>query len=476
MKTLGSRLALSYSLASTVTVIAVLAVGFFLLNRHLARSTDLLNVAECDRLKAALGPDLLSATPEQVRRRISSAGAGETSAFFVEISRPASALVFRSPNLAGQSLPDSQSREAYSATVPGIGQVRIQRLVFEGGVIAVGTSMALASQVTDGYAQICILLVSLTLLASLAAGLGLSHFALRPIRVIQDTAYRIGSDNLDERIPIPDVEDEISDLARLMNEMFDRLESSFQQIRRFTAEASHELKTPLSLVRLHAEKLLSDGSLAPGQEEALQSQLEEITRLNQIIEELLFLSKAEAGAVAPQMVRENPGACLEAFVLDAQILAEHAGVRFEAVIEGSQPASFDRKWIRQILLNLVGNALRISPPGSLITLRSAFTIDQWRLEVEDEGPGVSVEDRERIFERFVRLKSASGESPGGTGLGLAICRSMVEMQGGRIRAEQGKRRGGLCVVCELPMVSAPENARPIAGATENSPSSTMVPD
>jgi signal transduction histidine kinase len=104
-------------------------------------------------------------------------------------------------------------------------------------------------------------LVALSLAASVVMGLVFSEIALWPVGIIQETANRMGSDNLSQRIPVSDVRDEISDLARLLNEMFDRLESSFNEIRRFSAEASHELKTPLSVLRLEAEKLLVNEGL-----------------------------------------------------------------------------------------------------------------------------------------------------------------------------------------------------------------------
>ena len=146
------------------------------------------------------------------------------------------------------------------------------------------------------------------------------------MRVIQETANRIRSDNLSERIPVPDVHDEISDLARLLNEMFDRLESSFNQVRRFSAEASHELKTPLSLVRLQAEKLLLDEGLTSEQQESVQVQMDEITRLEQIIEDLLFLSRAEAHVVKLSIRPTDPAEFLKTFLPDARVLAEHRGV------------------------------------------------------------------------------------------------------------------------------------------------------
>jgi two-component system heavy metal sensor histidine kinase CusS len=264
--------------------------------------------------------------------------------------------------------------------------------------------------------------------------------------LIQETAARINSDNLGERIPVPAVHDEISNLVRLLNEMFDRIEVAFNQTRRFTAEASHELKTPLSLVRLQTEKLALEGGLKPAQEEAVHMALEEIARLNQIIEELLFLSRAESQAVTLQTQLQDPRMMLEAFAIDARVLAESRGVKFIERIEDVGNVAIDGKWIRQVLLNLLANALNVSPRGGQVTLISQFRAKTWSVAVEDEGPGVPVEQRERIFERFVRL----GDSSSGSGLGLAISRSIVGLHRGSIYAEAALNGRGLRVVFEIP--------------------------
>jgi len=457
MKTLGARLALLYSLVSTLTLFGLLATGYYLLNRHLIRGLDLLNSTEFERVKTHLWA--LSALPsEQDNPRAAEASSPDSLSFMLEILKPERGVVFSSPNLAGKHLPQSGAAEAFSATVPGIGELRIGRFFYSGFEARVATPMAPVHKVMDGYAQVSLVLVCLILLASLASGLILSHIALKPVRLIQETANRIRSDNLSERIPVSDVQDEISGLARLLNEMFDRLESSFQQVLRFSAEASHELKTPLSLVRLHSEKLLTEGGLTAEQEEAVQIQLEEISHLNQIIEELLFLSRAEAQAIDTNFRSEDPSAFLKAFVADARMLAEHAGVRFEETIEGSDQVRFDPKWMRQVLLNLITNALKFSPQGSLLTLESDLTVDAWRLAVEDEGPGVAPDQQKRIFERFFRIDPESSASKSGSGLGLAICLSIIELHDGVIHAETGKRKSGLRVVCEIPLQQTPTDS------------------
>jgi two-component system heavy metal sensor histidine kinase CusS len=254
---------------------------------------------------------------------------------------------------------------------------------------------------------------------------------------------------LNQRIPVTDVHDEMSDLAHMLNQMFDRLELSFKQIRLFAAEASHELKTPLSLVRLHAEKMLMDGELSTKNEEAVHVQLGELARLDQIIEELLFLSRAEAHAITLNLKTVEPTYFLQTFAQDARVLAEHYGMCFNHTHAGEGLVSFDDKRLRQVLLNLLSNAIHVSPTGGRITLRSLLSDGVWRLCIEDEGPGVPSNDYERIFQRFVRLPVAGAQYKG-SGLGLSICRSIVGLHQGRIFAAPTPSDKGLQMVIELP--------------------------
>jgi two-component system heavy metal sensor histidine kinase CusS len=276
--------------------------------------------------------------------------------------------------------------------------------------------------------------------------------------VIQATANRIRSDNLTERIPVGEVKDEISQLSRFLNQMFDRLEASFAEIRRFTADASHELKTPLSLVRLHAERMLVSGGLAPAQKESVHVQLEELARVNRIIDELLFLSRADARAITVEMKEQDPAAFLQIFAQDANALAEHHGRCFSYTHEGQGRVAFGEQRMRQVLLNLLANAINVSPPQGRITLASKLSGDLWCLTVDDEGPGLDEEQRSRVFERFVRF-SQPGADDRGSGLGLAICRSIVQLHRGRIFATAGQSGRGLQVVIEIPVGAAAATER-----------------
>ena len=451
MKSIGTRLALWYAGVSTATLIGLFVAGYYLLNQHLVDGLDLLNAAEFGQIKSSLGPNYDRLTPAEIEERMRGTAEVASVLFYVEIHDRDKGVLFSSHNLAGQPLPDIAGKRVFTVQAAGVGELRVGEFILGSLDIMIGTSLGQVRKVMEGYAETSLILVCLMLVFSLITGLALSRAAMRPVRLIQETANHIRSDNLSERIPVADVADEISNLARLLNEMFDRLELSFNQIRRFSAEASHELKTPLSLVRLHAEKLLTEGGLTPAQEESVQLQLEEIARLNKIIEELLFLSRAEARAVRLDYRREDPQEFMAGFTQDARALAEHRGMVFTARREGHGLVDFDPKWLRQVLFNLLQNAMNISPPGGRISLVSDFTVESWRVAIEDQGPGVPPAQRERIFERFVRLESAGPEEVKGSGLGLTISRSIINLHGGTIRAEAAVQGTGLRVVFELPI-------------------------
>lgn len=462
MKSIGTRLALWYAGVSTATLICLFVAGYYLLNQHLIDGLDVLNATEFAQIKSSLGPDLDQLTPRVIEERMRGTAEVASVLFYVEIHGKTKGELFSSHNLAGHPLPDVPGQHQFTVDAPGVGEIRVGEFILGPMDVMIGTSLVQIRKVMDGYTEISLILVCLMLVFSLLTGLVLSRAAMRPVRLIQETANHIRSDNLSERIPVADVQDEISNLARLLNEMFDRLELSFNQIRRFTAEASHELKTPLSLVRLQAENLLTEGGLTPAQEEAVQMQLEEIARLNKIIEELLFLSRAEAQAVRLDYRREDPQEFMHAFAQDARALTEHRGMVFEARLEGRGKVDYDPKWLRQVLFNLLQNALNISPPGGRVTLVSDFTVESWRVAIEDQGPGVPPGQRERIFERFVRLESGGAGDTKGSGLGLAISRSIIGLHRGTIRAEAAPAGTGLRVVFELPIGEMPGTAAPFA--------------
>ncbi|MFI5337201.1 MAG: ATP-binding protein [Opitutales bacterium] len=474
MKSIGARLALWYMLATIVAFAGLFRVGRFLLEQHILHSLDLLNSTQFEQIRHRLGPDQDLTNSEQVQQRVRESLELSQVRFYVQI-RQQGRIIFVSRSLGRRTIPDVPApgevtadfftaifgagglnignlpaRRNYNVVVGEMGELRASEFDLGPARMLIATSKLHVREIIRGYEQVFAGLFVLVVAGSAGIGYGLSRLALRPVRLIQETANHISSDNLSERIPVPPVQDEISNLARLLNQMFDRLEKSFNQVRHFNAEASHELKTPLMLVRLQTEKLLLDGGLTPVQEEALEIALDEITRLNTTIEELLFLARAEAQAITLVRLSQSPAAFIDTFTQDALVLADSRGVRLGASHTGTGELAFDARWLRQVLLNLLTNALNHAPAGSTITLRSQFDGKNWRVAVEDAGEGVPAAQLERIFERFVRLGTPS-ETNNGSGLGLAISRSIVQLHGGRIFAELPEKGSGLRVVFEIPV-------------------------
>ncbi|MDE2487824.1 MAG: HAMP domain-containing protein [Alphaproteobacteria bacterium] len=449
MRSIGARLAFWYALSATVSMAILFVAGYQLLESRLIHGLDQLNEAEFRQLQVRLGPDYRSLGSREMDQRIRQTTESGTILFYVDVNEPRGRVSFKSHNLHGREIPDVKGRRAYSASMPGIGALRVDEFLLPPFDVSIATS---ERPVRDGmreYLKVSLMLMAAMLFASVGIGIGMSRLLLRPLRAIRETAARIRSDNLSERIQAPDVQDELTDLALLLNETFDRLESAFNQIRRFSDEASHELKTPLSLIRLHAEKMLSDGALAPGHAEAVLVQIEEVARLNQIIDEMLFLSRAEAKAIPFDLKPLSPLRFLESFAQDAQALSEHTGRCFTWSHRGRGKALFEEKWLRQVLLNVLTNALRASPPGGQIRLESRLADGTWRVSLEDEGPGLTADQRARIFERFVRFHSGTAGDRG-SGLGLTISKTIVEQHGGRIFAEPAQGPHGLRVTFEIP--------------------------
>ena len=256
MKSIGTRIAAWYATAATATLACLFVAGYLLLERQLVHGLDLLIETEFREIDTRLGPDYRTLSPQAIETRIREITDYASTLFYIDMHVPGKGVIFRSTNLIGHDIADVPGERRYSVEVADIGEVRAEefhKMPFE---VTIATPLRPVRDVMDSYIKVCVLLLAAMVIASLVIGRALSRFVLWPVRLIRDTAKRIGSDNLSERIPVPDAHDEIADLARLLNDMFDRLEVSFHQVRRFTADASHELKIPLSLISLHAEKML----------------------------------------------------------------------------------------------------------------------------------------------------------------------------------------------------------------------------
>jgi heavy metal sensor kinase len=286
-----------------------------------------------------------------------------------------------------------------------------------------------------------VLVLGLPVIVGLAGvgGYVLARRALAPIDHLAAEARRITADRLHERLSVSNAHDEIGRLAAVINETFARLESSFDQLRRFTADASHELRTPLSVIRGIGELGLGETRTPEEYREAIGSMLEEVDRLTRLVDTLLRLSRGDAGTVrlSPEVV--DLGDLTREVTTSLHILAEERRQRLQVGAADGVLVSADRLVLRDAIVNVVDNAIKYGPPGSTIDVRVDGDAHQATLTVADQGPGVPVEHRARIFDRFYRVDEGRSREMGGTGLGLAIAKWAVETNGGEIRLDNTDR-------------------------------------
>lgn len=454
MKSLTLRLTLAFTVIVTVATGLLLLLGGWLLSRQVIDGMELLHEAEFAEVRGRLEPDPAAVTAAELPARLREHIEIDAALFLFQVRDGSGNIVFRSPNLGETILPAVGNGEAHGIRrIPQQGRVLISNFIAGPWHVQIASLLEPTERLLTDYARVSLLLLAVVLVAGAGLGYGFARLALHPVRVIQRTAARIRADNLSERIPLPGTRDEIDALAELLNRMFDRLEVSFNQVRRFTADASHELKTPLALMRLNAEKLRQRLAGDEAVAAELGDLLEEIDRMHQTIELLLFLAKADAGVLTPALQTGTPQSFMTALTEDVTVLAEDRGVRVRLQRNEAGLARFEPVLLRQLVLNLVTNALNVSSAGAQLILDSTCDDGRWRLTVTDEGPGLPPGQLERIFERFVRFEVNPAAAGRGHGLGLAICRSIVELHGGNIRACNRPDTSGLQVTVELPLES-----------------------
>lgn len=447
MRTIGRKVALWSALASTATLAILFLASYLLLKASLINGLDNLNKSEFEQISSRLGPNYSTLSAPFIEMRIRETTEYAATLFYIEIYDQSKDAIFISSNIKKQFLNQDTENTNYTIKDEILGEIRVGVFKMDPFTVIIGTPEAAVSGVMSNFRNISIALLVMMLILSGAIGYGLSKLALAPIKLIQDTASKISSDNLKDRIPLSNSSHEMAALVDLLNNMFDRIETSFNQVKQFTGEASHELKTPLSIIRLHSEKLLSTPNLADENKIIIQEQLVEIDRLTRIIEELLFISRAESGNITLDLKKIDPKLYLENFAQDAFILAENYSKRLRIEHAGQGEIAFEPKWMRQVLLNLLMNAINVSPPDGLISIQSELNDEMWKINVIDEGPGLTEDQIPRIFHRFVRFMDDKKSS--GTGLGLAICQSLIHLHGGEITGKNVEINSGFNVEVKI---------------------------
>jgi len=373
---------------------------------------------------------------------------------FCVVYRPDDVLHARTVGLAEQSVPpppgDLHDRRVYDERLPDIGRQRIMaepiRLGEQDYVVMLLAPLEAVDRELEEVRRVILTAGPIALLLSAALAYGLARKALAPVERLRRSTDAITVERLDQRLPISNPHDELGLLTRAINAMIARLERSFAEIRRFTADASHELRTPLTALRTEVEVALGKSLSLAEHRHLLGDILEELVRMSRLTDQLLTLSRRDAG-VEHLTLEPLDLHSLVAGVVDAmQVLAEAKGVLLRLDGKGSVQVAADGGRLRQVFINLLDNALKYTPEGGTVAVRVEQQGQEATVVVEDTGIGIPPEHLPCIFDRFYRVDRARSRAEGGTGLGLSIARSIVVAHGGTIELASTSGRGTTCTV------------------------------
>jgi len=345
----------------------------------------------------------------------------------------------------------ASGRESYSTIRIGDRPVRVftlpvvdrTRKVNE--VIQVAYPIGALERLARGQVRTLLTLLPIAMLVAALAGISLTGRTLRPVREITQVAGQIGAEDLSRRLDVTS-QDEFGELAATFNGMiarlqegFQRVESAYEQQRRFTGDASHELRTPLSFIKGSASLALRESRSAEGYRQALRVVDQAADQMNLLIQDLLLLARADAGRFQLARTPLEVGSLL-ADALSCVAVETGPPVHVELPEEPITVWGHHDTLVR-LFVNLIGNAFRHTPQHGRITLRARGQVDRVVIQVEDTGEGIPPEHLPHLFERFYRVDAARARTEGGTGLGLAICQSIVQAHGGTIEIESTVGKG-----------------------------------
>lgn len=282
----------------------------------------------------------------------------------------------------------------------------------------------------QAYLHSTLLALPLLLLLIGATAWWLMQRGLKPLRHFRRVAGRVSAQDLQHRLPADGLPLELAELARSINVMLDRLDQGVSQLSQFSDDLAHELRTPLGNLMGKAQVTLARERDNANYREVLEDSIEELTRLNRIINDMLFLAQVSQPqaqiALKPIALADETARVVELFTFSAELKA------VELRVQGWGTALADRLMFQRALSNLLSNAIRHCPDGSAVELHIERLGSEVRLSVANQGPGIAAEHLPRLFERFYRVGSGRSRLEGGTGLGLAIVKSIMQLHGGRV--------------------------------------------
>lgn len=323
---------------------------------------------------------------------------------------------------------------------------RLSRIVVRGGrryTVHLAHSEKRLWETLNTLLLILSILLPMTLAAAALGGWALARKALQPVQDMTALARQIRAKDLSVRIPVENPDDELGQLAAVLNKMLTRLSAAFENLKRFTSDASHELRTPLATLKTLGEVSLGGDDTADGHRETLVSMLAETNRMAELVDALLMLSRADAGRIELQDKPVDLRSLVEEASDFINVLAEDKGLALKLELDRVPTIHADARLLRQAVINLMHNAIKYTPAPGEIRVSVSGVADEGRvkLEVTDTGIGIDLKKNADIFERFYRVDEDRSRASGGTGLGLAITKWVAQAHGGDLTVSSRLDRG-----------------------------------
>jgi heavy metal sensor kinase len=448
-RSLAFRLAAWYALLLSGTYALVGAGMYYGLDQYLRSGLADSLRRRSTQVEQILGQAPATVTDAAIGEAIETRVAPEFNNRFVRVTRLPDHAVFRSGAPADRSFDPLD--------VPPAGEARLARDAVRSTLTEGGAPLMISSTPLDApsgrylvelgsslgplqaaqHRLLLLLGLLLPVLVGCAAGAGylLVGWALRPVDRMAGTAEQMSVQNLEARLPVVPTGDALQRLSLSLNHLLSRLRDSVRSSRRFLADASHELRTPLTVIKGELQEIVASDTVEPSMRERVGSVLEEVARLEHLVSGLLVLSRLDAGDAKREWYDVDLAALGASTAEQMRLMAEDRGIQLQ--LPGLEPLVVrgDRGRLKQVIVNLLDNAIRFTPRGGTVTLRTYAQDRDLVLEVRDTGVGIPAAALPHLFDRFYRVDEARSRDEGGAGLGLSIAQSICTAHGASIEVD-----------------------------------------
>ena len=418
------------------------------LNSRVARARDFLNHMHRD----------VRGIREELAEQTAFSSAGTT----VRLADRQGNWIYQSPGTSSSPISVQVTGLAQDSTVGGK-HLRILTAEVAAGILEIGVPLDGYESVLAHFTWWMVLASPLALLLASAGGYWMSRHALAPVARITRMAREISANNLSDRLPEKDAGDELDRLSATLNAMFERLEAAFRRITQFTADASHELRTPVAIIRTTAEMAISRPRTPDQHAGSWRMVLAESERTTKLLNDLMTLARADSGSDGMELTSIDFAGCVREACEGVRVLVDAAGLRMRVETPLTAPVAGDYEALRRLCLILLDNAIKYSSAGGTVAVVLTTSGTEAALKIQDSGIGISIKDQPHVFDRFYRASKDRSRQSGGAGLGLAIAGWIASRHGGTITVESALGEGSTFRVTMPLFTSSSESEQRING-------------